>query len=531
VTVGRREPIVTFWVSWHPRAQFQKPRSEGKGQMATVLSQPTIARTPGAGSPACSLEDESARIGAGMNIGISSFGAWMIGVSANIGSMAFLFHTCMIAQAGPLASVAAWVIAAAMALPLGLVLAELSSMFPAAGGPYVYKYFALKRLIPGMGEMMGFLTGWIFWIYIIAGYACMSNGLVNLLSASLFGAPQASPLWFGPVVIVGLFGTTTVLNLVRVGAAARINNLFTILKLLVAAAFGVLAVMHPGSSLSNLFNPASPAGGTNFWTNVFCVLPLALAGFSGIEFAGCCASETADARRSVPKAILRTILTVALIYIGMCAAVCIVSPYGLSADKGGAIIPGTTTLATAPSLAGYMGGPVWGFLVTAGVVMSIFSCGFTGLMSGARTSFSMAETGLFPKTFARLNPKTLVPDYGLWFQFAFMSAVGVISYFLAKTGVVPDAYSFLGGTCGFIYGVLALLYGVCLLALRYTDPQMQRPFRIGARGNLIAWVVTLFLTGVYSFVTFGCSHWTHQVAGTALLILGVPIYLYYRRGR
>jgi amino acid transporter len=49
-------------------------------------------------------------------------------------------------------------------------------MFPQAGGPYVYKFYALKRLVPGSGEMLGFLTGWLFWIAIIVGLACMANG-------------------------------------------------------------------------------------------------------------------------------------------------------------------------------------------------------------------------------------------------------------------------------------------------------------------------------------------------------------------
>src|SRR5437870_5230213 len=94
---------------------------------------------PGQTSDGESLEQQSAKIGAGMQVGISSFGAWMLGVGANIGSMAFLFHGAMIAQSGPLAAITAWVLAALMSLPLAFVLAELSSMFPSAGGPYVYK--------------------------------------------------------------------------------------------------------------------------------------------------------------------------------------------------------------------------------------------------------------------------------------------------------------------------------------------------------------------------------------------------------
>lgn len=152
-------------------------------------------------APATNVLDQSEKIGSGMQVGIDAFGAWAIGVGSTIGSYAFLIHGSMIAQAGPLASVLSWLAAAAMSVPLALLLAELSSLFPSAGGPYVYKYFALKRLIPGTGEMFGFLTGWMFWIYVVVSYACMSNGFANLLSNSLFGSSMAAPIWFGPLVI------------------------------------------------------------------------------------------------------------------------------------------------------------------------------------------------------------------------------------------------------------------------------------------------------------------------------------------
>lgn len=488
---------------------------------------PTTQVRPVVKEKTASLEEQSASIGSGLQVGISSFGAWMLGVGTNIGSWAFLIHGSMIAQAGQLASISAWLIAAVMIVPLALVLAELSSMFPSAGGPYVYKYFALKRLIPGMGEMLGFLTGWMFWICFIASYACMANGLVNLLSTTIYGAPQSSPLWFGPAVIVVLFGGTTLLNLMQVQSAARLNSFFTVLKLAVAAGFGLLAFSAASSSWTNLWQAHNLAGGDNFWANVACVLPLAMAGFSGIELVGCTSSETQDARKSVPKAILMTVLTVGLVYIGMCVAISVASPYVLSPDKSMAMVAGTKTLATAPSMATYLGGPLWGLFVTGGVVLSIVSCGFGGLLTCARTSLSMAQTGLFPQQFAKINPVSKVPEYALVFQCFFMLSIAIAANLLCRSGLVADAYTFLGGTCAFLYGLLAMLYGVCLIGLRYTDPEMSRPFRIG--NTALAVVIALGSMAVYGFVAFACSSWNHQLAGVFLLALGIPIYLYYRR--
>jgi amino acid transporter len=475
------------------------------------------------------IEQQSEKIGANMQVGIGAFGAWAIGVSANIGSFAFLIHGAMLAQAGPLASVVAWAIATLMSLPLAFTLAELSSMFPSAGGPYVYKYFALKRLLPGMGEMLGFLTGWIFWIYLVVGYACMSDGLANMLSKQFYGDANASPIWFGPLIIMSLFGGSTILNLMQVKSVARVNNVFTLLKLGTALFFAVIAFCSTKSSFANVLVGHAPGGNADLIANVMCVLPLAMAGFSGIEMAGCTSSETVNARKSVPKAILMTVATVSFVYIGICIAISSVAVFGLTPDKTMAVVPGTSFIGTVPSIGALLGGPLMGALFTFGVVMSIVSCGFTGVLAGARTSLSMAQTGLFPQQFARLNPLSRVPDYGLIVQCLFMTGTGVGAYLLCRAGLFPDAYTFLGASCSILYGSLAMLYGVCLLSLRYTDPQLPRPFRLGGNGNAVAWIVTIISLVVYGFVSFACTQASHQIAALLFLVAGVPVYFFYRK--
>lgn len=150
-------------------------------------------------------------------------------------------------------------------------------------------------------------------------------------------------------------------------------------------------------------------------------------------------------------------------------------------------------------------------------------------MAGARTSLSMAQTGLFPEQFARLNPGTKVPDYGLVFQFVFMTGTGIGAHLLSRLGLFPDAYIFLGTAGCVLYGVLAMLYGVCLVSLRFTDPNLPRAFKLG--NNAIACTVAAIAVAVYAFVAFGCTHWSHQLAALVFLLMGVPVYRYYRSGR
>ncbi len=106
-------------------------------------------------------------------------------------------------------------------------------MFPTAGGPYFYKYYALKRLIPGMGDLLGFLTGWLFWIALSVGLAMMSIGLVNLLESGFFVRSNTNDsLWCGSFVILSLFGITGILNCRTSAQSSRLTVIFSVLKLL-----------------------------------------------------------------------------------------------------------------------------------------------------------------------------------------------------------------------------------------------------------------------------------------------------------
>ena len=80
-----------------------------------------------------------------------------------------------------------------------------------------------------------------------------------------------------------------------------------------------------------------------------------------------------------------------------------------------------------------------------------------------------------------------------------------------------------------MYSFVAMLYGVCVVSLRYTDPQMDRTFRIGKSGNLLVWLVALMTMGIWGYAAFFCVKLVHQIAGVIILLSGIPVYLYYKR--
>ena len=473
-------------------------------------------------------QEQTEQIGSDMQVGLSSFASLMLGVGSIIGSMAWLFHGPMLARGGTLAATLSWIIAGVCMLPLCLIVMELASMFPTAGGPYVYKYYALKRLAPGLGELFGFLTGWLFWIGWIVGLACMGNGLVNLLSSSIWSSFSNSPIWFGPVVIFTLFGLNTVGNFQSVNKSASINNIFSLLKFAMAFSFIAIVLYSPSSSISRVFQTISPSGTTDLVKNISSIIMLALTGYGGLEMTGCTSSETKNAQKTVPLVMFMTLLIVTVLYTSLSICISAAAPYILNADKSTMIIAHTQIFATCPSIAGYLAGRTCGFIFTVCVVLSIIGCGFSNLLALSRVSYSMAKTGLFPKQFAQLDPKNKIPKHALIFQLWCLCIIGIGANLLSRSGIFPDAYTFLAETFGIIYALVAALYGICALSLRYTDPEMPRPFRIGKQGNLLLWCLVIFVSTIWGYAAFGCTNQINQITALLILLSGIPVYAYYR---
>jgi len=467
-----------------------------------------------------------------LKVEITPFSAWMVGVGCLIGSMAWLIHPAMLARGGVVATLAAWFLAAIVTLPLALILMELSSMFPSAGGPYVYKYYALKRLIPHEGELVGFLCGWLFWISNTVGLACIANGVCNLLSLLLYGGTQLSPIWFGPLVITSFFVLVTVLNLLPAGKATKLNDVFTIIKLLVAFGFVVLVATMTPHPIENFLANANLSAVTfeSLTKQIASISMLALAGYSFIEATGCISFETKDARHAVPRALILTLATVTVIYIAIAFAIACGALLTISPDGSTMLVANTNLEANCSGITAHLAGNLAGQAFIWFVIMSIFACGFAAVMGLARVSYSMALTKLFPSQFARLDPETGVPRYALNFQLVCLLTIALGANLLTKTGLISDAYTFLIETFGFMYAFVAMFYGVCVVSLRYTDAQMLRPFRIGKNGNALVITLAIFVISIWGYSALFCVNWKHQIAGLLAWLLGIPIYKFYRRG-
>ena len=94
---------------------------------------------------------------------LTAFDLTMIAIGSTIGSGIF-FTPSLIAKSlnDPLLILFAWLVGGLMALSGALTFSELGSMFPEAGGVYVY-------LNKAYGELTGFLYGWAYFLVVNTG--------------------------------------------------------------------------------------------------------------------------------------------------------------------------------------------------------------------------------------------------------------------------------------------------------------------------------------------------------------------------
>ena len=281
-------------------------------------------------------------------------------------------------------SLAAFVVCALVVTLIILCFAEVSSRFTGTGGPYLYAREAF-------GPLVGFEVGWMIWIARITAFAANCNLLIGYLGffwpAAGSGAGRSAAIC---AIVLGL----TAVNYTGVRNTADVSNAFTIAKLvplLLFVAAGLLAI-RPGAFAL----PARP----DFSAFSVSVLLLVYA-FSGFEMATIPAGETRDPRGDMPRALLRAIAVVAVLYL-LIQLVAIGTLPGLAqstrplADAGGRFL-----------------GRAGGAIISAGAVVSIVGNLNVILLVGARLPFAMAERGELPRVLTGIHPRFRTPHVAL----------------------------------------------------------------------------------------------------------------------
>jgi amino acid transporter len=414
----------------------------------------------------------------GLKRELGLIGATWASETSIIGS-GWLFGALYAAQAVGGAALLAWAIAGVVVVVLALCHAELGAMYPVSGGTARFPHFAFGS-VAGIG--FGFFS--YMQAVTIAPIECFAfMQYASYYWPSLYNAKTHNVTSTGFVLTIVLMAVFVAVNFLAMRIFARVNSTITWWKV----AIPVLAIIvlmfkfHPGNFT---------AGGTGFMPGgikaLFGALPSAgiIFAYSGFEQADQLAGEIKDPGRTLPRAIMLSVLIGTVVYILLqLAFIGAINPGELShGGLVGLVCPATGTCSSAVSainagpFAAVAGLAALGWLATILRIDAFVSPSGTGLIyttGTSRVSYGLARNRYAPQFFGRVSANG-IPWVGLIFAFL----VGLL--FLLP---FPSWHSLVG----LITGASVLMYAgapLSLGAFRGQVPDANRPYRMPAASIL-----------------------------------------------
>lgn len=447
--------------------------------------------------------------------------ATMIVAGSMIGSGIFIVSadiTRLVGSAGWL--IAVWLITGFMTLTAALSYGELSSMYPKAGGQYVY----LKE---AFNPLAGFLYGWSFFAVIqtatIAAVGVAFSKFLGTFIPALdirdeniitqIGIFKIYPAQFVSIVLIILL---TYINTKGIKNGKFIQTTFTVVKLL--SLFGLIVFGFLLAAKGDVWN----ANWADAWTmthrseegtivgGVFgsAMLGAIAASMVGSIFSSDAwnnvtfiAGEVKNPQRNIGMALFLGTLIVTVIYVS--ANLMYISVLPLNE------IASSPQDRVAVSAANEIWGDMGKYVIAVMIMISTFGCNNGLILSGARVYYTMAKDGLFFKQTGTLN-KYQVPEFALWIQ----CAVASLLCLSGKYGDLLDMISF----------VVVLFYALTILGifiLRKKQPDIERPYKAFGYPVLPAIYILMALAFCILLIWYKP---TYATWGLGIVLAGIPIY-------
>ncbi|KVC57804.1 APC family permease [Burkholderia stagnalis] len=421
-----------------------------------------------------------------------------IGLGAIFGS-GWLFAASHVSTiAGP-AGIFSWLLGGFAVLLLGIVYCELGAALPRAGGVVRYPVFSHGPLL---GYLMGFIT-LIAFSSLIAIEVVAARQYAAAWFPGLTAEGSSDPTTLGWLVQAALLGFFFYLNYSSVKTFAKANNIISIFKFIVP--LSVIAVLFTFFKPANLtmhgFAPfgmpgiemAVSAGGIIF-------------AYLGLTPIVSVASEVRNPQRTIPIALILSILLSTLIYVLLQLAFIGSIPTDMLAagwhDVSKAFSLPYRDIALALGV-GWLA-----VMVVADAMISPSGCGNIYMNATPRVVYGWAKTGTFFNVFTRVDEASGIPRAGLWLTFG-------LSIFWTLPFPSWEAL------INIVSAALVLSYAVApvsVAALRRTAPDLPRPFRASA----------FAITGPASFVIAALIvYWSGWSTVSWLLGLQIAMFAIY----
>src|SRR5437763_1248900 len=394
--------------------------------------------------------------------------------------------------------------------------AEGASMFPEAGGSSSFARHAFN-------EVASFFAGWALSLDYIITIAISAFFVPHYLGAFWPGLKHNPGDIIGGAVVVAVLAA---LNIRGLRESAKLNIFLAATDLITQVlliALGAILIFNPSVILNQVHLGVAPS-----YRELLFALSISMIAYTGIETVSNMAEEARDPDNDVP----RTVNFVLLAVLGIFAGISIISIVALpvTQDAAGHFHTLLGTKYESDPVLGIVSALPLGHAIKTGLSYYVGALAATiliiatnaGLIGISRLSWSLAEHRQLPAVFARLHSRYRTP----WFTIAFFSVLATILLIPGKTDFLGNLYSF-GAMLSFTTAHVAIV------ALRYRDPDRDRPYRapwnvrfrgavvplgsvVGALGTFAAWLSVVVL------------HTEARTVGVGWMVAGMAGYFLYR---
>ena len=373
-----------------------------------------------------------------------------------------------------------------IAMFAGLSYAELTALFPKAAAEYTFVKHAFKN------NFLAFIIGWLTAITSMITAATVSLGFGGYLAQFV-----NLPITISAVLLIG---GLSIVNFIGIKESTWANTIFAIIT-----AGGLVLIIFLGMTYETTesIDYFEMPHGT---TGIILAFVLIFFAFIGFEDMANVAEEVKRPKKTIPRAIILSVVITGIIYILVSLSVVRVinwEEFGQSAAPLAAIAERSLGIQGSIALSAIA------LFATASTVLIT-------LVAGSRILYGMAHNKSLPLSLGKIHSKTKTP----W-----IAVIGILITSIAFT-LIGDIVIVANITVFAVVITFAMI-NLSVIVLRYTEPNLERSFRVPVNIGRFP-LLPLFGFGVtiYMAIQFEMEV---MLVGFAIMAAGALFYVIFNR--
>jgi len=419
-----------------------------------------------------------------------------IGLGTMVGAGIFVLSALAAERAGP-ASTISYVIAGGICLLVALVISELATGMPKAGGSYTF-------IAEALGPLAGSIVGPGNWLGLT-----FAGGFYLLAAGEYLAMVIPVPPWAASAV-VGLFFTW--MNYRGAKLTGSVQNVVVVILLVILVAFTAVGLFNVDVQL---YQPFAPRG----WGAVVGTVGLIIVSFTGFEKVSTISEEMKRPGRNLPLAIVGSVVIATALYGLILVTLTGIFPMAGIAQREAPLV----------EAAGHVAGGVGSAVMLAAGILATLSSANAAIMASSRINYGMGRDGVLPDWFSHIHPTLNTPSNsiivtgGLGILLSLTgqaealaeisSALFMVSYALLCLSVIVMRGSRPSWYCPAfrapLYPVLPVVAGVLCLAVIFTMAPSSRITGLGLVAASLVWYMFWVRRKARVVGEFG-PHWERE---------------------